>query len=235
MNTNGSDRKSYTYLIGWSKLKLYYYGVRFAKGCHPDEFWISYHTSSRSVHECIEMHGSPDIVTIRRIFTNIETARKWETKVLKRLKVVLRTDFLNKTDNISIAPMCGDNNPAKRPEVKAKIAASVSKYYEDKPGTNAGKTWSDEKTREWGDARKGSNNPFYGHTHSVENRRLISERQQGEKNSFYGKRHSVSLKKMVSKQFKGIPKSRVCCIHCHKDVTVNTFPMYHGDNCKNKK
>jgi len=32
---------AYTYLIGWSKLKKYYYGVRFAKKSNPKDLWVN--------------------------------------------------------------------------------------------------------------------------------------------------------------------------------------------------
>lgn len=60
----------------------------------------------------------------------------------------------------------------------------------------------------------------------------------GTDNPFYGKKHSPEVSKLLSDKnrlhFTGIPKNRVSCIYCHKNVTVNTFPQYHGDNCKFK-
>lgn len=92
----------YTYLIGWSTENKYYYGVRFAKGCDPKELWVSYKTSSKYVLDSYKKLGDPDVVQIRKIFDDSDKARLWENKVLKRMKVTERTDFLNKTDNISI-------------------------------------------------------------------------------------------------------------------------------------
>ena len=36
------DRTPYTYLIGWSNLNKFYYGVRYGKGCHPSDLWVKY-------------------------------------------------------------------------------------------------------------------------------------------------------------------------------------------------
>ena len=83
-----TDRTPYTYLIGWSEFKIYYYGVRFAKGCRPNEFWKSYFTSSKRVATYIKQHGDPDIIEIRRVFDDANKARFWETCVLKRMKVI---------------------------------------------------------------------------------------------------------------------------------------------------
>lgn len=88
----------YTYLIGWKKLNLYYYGVRYATDCHPSDLFVTYFTSSSLVKLHIDIYGNPDIIQIRKTFKSKEDACKWETKVLKRLNAVNRLDFLNKTD-----------------------------------------------------------------------------------------------------------------------------------------
>ena len=88
--------KPYTYLIGWSHLNKFYYGVRYAQDCHPSDFWNKYFTSSKYVAECREEHGEPDIVQIRKTFDLREQAIDWENKVLTRMKVLHREDFLNK-------------------------------------------------------------------------------------------------------------------------------------------
>jgi hypothetical protein len=92
----------YTYLIGWSKQKKYYYGVRYAKNCRPGELMETYFTSSKYVDETIKDQGMPDIIQIRKIFADRESACNWENKVLKRMRVVYRDDFINKTDNCAI-------------------------------------------------------------------------------------------------------------------------------------
>ena len=104
---------AYTYLIGWSNLNKYYYGVRFAKDCHPDELWVSYYTSSKHVHYFYEKHGEPDIIQIRKIFDNIQSARLWEHKVLRRMNVVDSHIWLNMTDNISISLEASNNTGRK--------------------------------------------------------------------------------------------------------------------------
>ena len=88
----------YTYLIGWSKHQVYYYGVRFAKDCHPDDLWESYFTSSKYVSEFVESNGNPDVIQIRKTFDNPDQAIDWESRVLKKMSVTKRDDFLNKWD-----------------------------------------------------------------------------------------------------------------------------------------
>jgi len=92
----------YTYLVGWSNYDLWYYGVRFAKGCNPNDLWVTYFTSSNRVKHTREQYGEPDVVEIRRVFKNQDSARVWEHKVLKRMKVIKNSKWLNQTDNVSI-------------------------------------------------------------------------------------------------------------------------------------
>lgn len=101
--------KPYTYLVGWSAHDVWYYGVRFAVGCSPDELWKTYFTSSKYVHEFANTHGDPDIIEVRKTFTDPDKAQVWEEKVLKRLKVVERRDFLNKTDTNKISSVAISN------------------------------------------------------------------------------------------------------------------------------
>lgn len=110
----------YTYLIGWSKHDIWYYGVRYAKNCHPDDLWVEYKTSSKYVTAFTEKHGEPDVVQVRKTFTDSATARLWEEKVLSRMKVIRDDKWLNKTNNRAFVPMYGTDNPMKRPDVMEK-------------------------------------------------------------------------------------------------------------------
>lgn len=89
-------RIPYTYLIGWSKHNKWYYGRRTALYCNPSELWKTYFTSSNSVKKFREQYGEPDIIEIRKIFSDINRARIWEDTVLRRLKVVRSSKFLNR-------------------------------------------------------------------------------------------------------------------------------------------
>jgi hypothetical protein len=93
----------YTYVIGWSSLQKYYYGVRYAKNCNPSDLWVSYFTSSKQVDHYRKKFGEPDIIQIRKIFTDVDKARLWEHRVLKKLDVTNNNKWLNQTDNISFS------------------------------------------------------------------------------------------------------------------------------------
>jgi hypothetical protein len=106
----------YTYLIGWSVHNKWYYGVRFANysekdTANPSELWVAYFTSSRHVQKFREENGDPDIIQIRKTFSSKESARLWGHKVLRRMRVTLREEFLNKSDAISIPSQKGIPKP----------------------------------------------------------------------------------------------------------------------------
>jgi len=98
MNIYRKKHTPYTYLIGWSWLDIWYYGRRTAKGCHPDDLWVSYWTSSDEVERHRELHGEPDIIIIKKTFASHETDKcaLWETKVLRRLDAARHPKMLNK-------------------------------------------------------------------------------------------------------------------------------------------
>lgn len=89
------DRTPFTYFLGWSHLNTYYYGVRYAKGCHPSNLWTTYFTSSEHVSKFREIHGEPNIIEVRKVFTAVKAALIWEHHVLKRMKVNTDNRFLN--------------------------------------------------------------------------------------------------------------------------------------------
>lgn len=92
---SATDRTPYCYLIGWSDHNIWYYGRRTSKNCHPTDFWKKYFTSSKYVKEFRDTHGEPDILIIRRVFTDYRRCAAWETRVLKTLNTAARSDFLN--------------------------------------------------------------------------------------------------------------------------------------------
>lgn len=85
----------YTYRLKWTKLNLNYYGSRTAKNCCPEDLWESYFSSSKYVKNITEIFGNPDIIEIRKTFKTKKEALDWEYKVLKRLNVMYKNDWLN--------------------------------------------------------------------------------------------------------------------------------------------
>lgn len=99
----------YTYCITFKPTGKRYYGLRTAKfcnvlydtGCHPDDLWVTYFTSSKMINELISEYGLDSFeVEIRKTFPNDpEKAALWENKVLRRLKVKSNSNWFNKNIN----------------------------------------------------------------------------------------------------------------------------------------
>jgi DNA mismatch endonuclease (patch repair protein) len=89
----------------------------------------------------------------------------------------------------------GDNNPAKRPEVRAKISRN-------RKGKDKGYR-SEEHKKKIGLAVKGEKNGMYGRKHTEKTRRIQSEIQKalyknGRNTGMLGKRHTEATKKKMS-------------------------------------
>ena len=93
--SNVSIYKPYTYLIGWTSIDRWYYGIQYGKNCHPDNLWVSYFTSSKVVAKYRKLYGEPDIIKVKRLFNTEDEARLFEHNILKRLKVKQNKRWLN--------------------------------------------------------------------------------------------------------------------------------------------
>lgn len=95
----------YTYLIGWTNLETYYYGRRTAQGCHPQDLWSDYFTSSNTVHQFVIDHGEPDLIQVRQVYDSdlplehrISQCVCWENKFLEKVNAASNPKFLNKSN-----------------------------------------------------------------------------------------------------------------------------------------
>ena len=120
---------AYTYLIGWTEHKKFYYGSQYGKKANPENLWVGYHTSSKHVAEFRKIHGEPDVVEVRKVFgEDGESCRKWEERVL--MKIHNGGVWLNKRVANSKwfhQPGRGKGIP-KSPEHRAKIGAASKGY-----------------------------------------------------------------------------------------------------------
>lgn len=185
----------YTYLIGWPELNRWYYGVRYAQNCDPSDFWISYFTSSDIVKEFCNQYGDPPIRIIRKTFTGINRvteSRKWETRVLKKLKVLLKETWLNKNDSPAppIVRRYGDDNIMRRPEQRQRMKdnnpTSRQDVRESIRQSNTGKP------------------PTFTGPHTDETKNLMEQRWVERKNSGWAApKRTVEQNRAVSQKLKG--------------------------------
>lgn len=164
----------YTYLIGWKHLDTWYYGVRFKRNCNPSDLWVTYFTSSNHVSNFVKFNGPPDVIEIRKIFTNAKSARLWEHTVLRRLDVRHDSRFLNQTN--------GDGqffNTGHTDATKKKLSEK-----------HTGKVLSEEtkkKLSEYNKGKKtGDKNPMFGKQHTEESKRKIGDASRGKPSKYRG-------------------------------------------------
>ena len=111
----------YTYLIGWSKFDLWYYGSQYGKHANPINLWKTYFTSSKEIKKLIKQYGKESFhVEVRKVFTTAKVAKLWENKVLQKLKVLKREDWLNA--NIGGHWEKGHNGKTHSEETKRKMS-----------------------------------------------------------------------------------------------------------------
>lgn len=105
----------YTYLLKCIPENTFYYGVRYAKYCNPSDFWVTYKTSSKHVAVLIEKYGLDAFeFQIRKTFSSKDLAIRWENKVLLKLDVINRKDFINRTTNKAISEEDANRGRANR-------------------------------------------------------------------------------------------------------------------------
>ena len=203
--------KPYTYFIGWAKQNKYYYGVQYGISCDPGNLWKTYFTSSDSVKDFRSKYGEPDLVEVRKVFENVEDAKAWELKVLQRLKVVLREDFLNQ--NASPGPPPKAVGSTLSTETKEKISIALK-----------GKKKSEEHRKKLSEANKGRVSKKKGKTYEEihgssakeikqklseagkkqkQSHEEITKRIESRRNGAGWSTHSEETKKKISQSFKG--------------------------------
>lgn len=207
--------KPYTYLIGWPEQDLWYYGVRYANNCHPNDFWVTYKTSSDKVKEAIIEHGEPTIKQIRKTFADKMIARLWEERVLKRMKVVSSDKWLNQHDSLAPPINVLGNLAMRRPELRKRASNN----------------------------NRGSKNPMFGkkqeqmlcehcNTEYAANTYALWHGDRCEKINPEYKENITALRSGQNSKLYGTKRDTVPCQHCGKIVGVNNHARWHGNNCK---
>lgn len=173
--------KPYTYLIKHVPTGKVYYGFRCANKKDPmDDLWHDYFTSSPGVQALINKYGKDSFVTeVRKIFETKEKAIMWETRVLRRCKVLSDDRWINQNVAGYIIPTDESNK-------------KISLFHKGKPKTEAHKEKirlsnlgkkKPPRTNEYRDLmsklKSGSGNGRYGKEVSAETRSKIGEANRG--------------------------------------------------------
>lgn len=228
--------KPYTYLIKHRPSGRVYYGFRSANRVDPhDDLWTHYFTSSPKVQQLIKETGADSFdVEIRRVFETKEDAVKWETRVLRRCRVLEDDRWINQNVAGYIVPT---------EESRKKI----SDYHKDKPKSDEHK----EKIRQGNIGKKkpprteeyralmsklkaGANNPMYGKGCTPERAAKIGAANKGKMPANKGVPMTEEQKAII-RETKQRNKVMLTCEVCGKTMRTSHFKMYnHGDACRSK-
>lgn len=174
----------YCYLIGWSFLNKWYYGSEYSqktKIANPNNLFnrdsrYCYTTSSKEVQQLIELHGYPNVVNIRKRFTDSRTCREWEHKVLRRLKVIHSEKWINKTNNKGVSLECITNIPKSDSHREKIQRAARDRDYTGANNPNYGNP----------NGRSGIPSFFKGKKHTAKTKQKISDSVSGANNGMFG-------------------------------------------------
>jgi len=204
------------------------------------------------VQRLIEETGADSFdVEVRKIFETKEQAIAWETRVLRRCKVLHDDRWINQNVAGYIVPTEESNK-------------KISDYHKDKPKSelhkqNLSKSQKGSK-RGWSKQNlpkdtKGENNGMFGKHHSEEAKKKIGEKNkihmQGENNPMKKvewteerREHMRQIraqrapwteeqKKAVAEKLRGQKRQKLHCQHCNRDIAVGWYHR-HGDRCQSR-
>ena len=245
--------KPYTYLIRHKPTNRVYYGVRTANKHEPQEdLWHHYFTSSPKVQQLVEETGQDSFdVEIRRVFETKEQAVAWETRVLRRCRVLEDARWINQNVAGYIVPTeesrkkISDYHKGKAKSEEHKKNLSESQKRSKRP-------WAAKNLPK---DTKGKNNGMFGRTQSEETKKKIGEKNrihmQGENNpmrkvewteerrehmrQIRAKRQpwTEEQKQAVAAKLRGQKRKKIHCPHCDRDIARGWYHR-HGDHCASR-
>jgi hypothetical protein len=253
--------KPYTYLVKFKPTGQCYYGARFKNvrlGINPeDDLMIKYQTSSNDINNLILQYGLEAFEwEVRKTFDTPEQAIDWETRVLKRCKVLESKKWFN--SNIAGYIIPTEESRKKISDYhKDKLKSEEHKRRLSESQKGKTKTNSKNQTPEYralmSALKSGSKNSMYGKHHSEETKAkisaLMSERIKGDNNPMRkvewteerrahmrqvraqrGPMTAEQIEKTAAKN-RGKRRPKLYCEHCGRDIAVGWFHR-HGPNCR---
>lgn len=249
--------KSYTYLLKHKPTGQVYYGVRTANKVDPqDDLWKQYFTSSPKIKQLIEETGADSFeYEIRKTFDTNEQAVIWESKVLRRCRVLEKDIWINQNIAGYIIPTEESNKKISEfHKGKPKSEEHRQKISEALKGKPKDYCRTDEYRAKMSKIKSGKGNAMYGKKHSPETLAKMSaarksqgsswnkgipqseERKLHQSKVMSGRKQDpdVVARRAATQKEKNYKRERKTCEHCGKNIAVNIFARYHGDRCKFK-
>jgi hypothetical protein len=230
--------KPYTYLVKHRPTNRVYYGMRAANKVDPQQdLWQHYFTSSPKVRQLIEETGKDSFdIEIRRVFETKEQAVAWETRVLRRCRVLENDHWINQNVAGYIVPTeesrkkISDFHKGKAKSQEHKKNLSESQKGKPKKSTVY---HSQEYRQKMSLLKSGPNNGMYGKGCTPERAAKISEANKGKTPINKGVPMSEEQKEKIRQAKKN--KTMLICRVCGKTMQLANFKQYgHGDQCRQR-
>ncbi len=210
--------------------------MRAANKVDPEQdLWYHYFTSSPKVQQLIEQTGRDSFdVEIRKIFETKEQAVTWETRVLRRCRVLEDDRWINQNVAGYIVPT---EESRKKISDFHKGKSKSEEHREKIRQGNLGKK-KPPRTEEYralmSKLKSGANNPMYGKGCTPERAAKIGAANKGKTPVNKGVPMSEE-QKAILRATKERNKILLSCEVCGKTMRASHFKMYnHGPHCRHR-
>lgn len=220
---------SNAYVYKWVHLPSgkWYIGSRTAKGCHPDDGYI---TSSKLVKSLIKQNPSEWTREILKTGSPSEMIL-YETSLLESLDAKNNLDSYNQHNGDGKFTRTGVTVPMETRKKQSEAIKGDRHPNKGKPSPNKGKKASEETRKKQSQAKIGKKRPPF----KAETKEKIGAAKRGPNHPSYGKELSDEHKKQISVALVGRKKPLVTCPHCGKVGGGGSMVRHHFDKCKHKE
>jgi hypothetical protein len=233
------EYQPYTYLIKFKQTGQLYYGSKTAIGCHPDQFWVKYFTSSKVVEKLIREFGVDSFeVLYVKLHETKEDAMKWERLYLVSVDAGYNPEYLNKHNGGDNFVSVGGWHHSESQLQKMREFRHTEEWKIEVGNTHRGKIVSEESKELNRIAHTGANNalfgkfgedhPSFGYKHTEEWKKEHSERMSGKNSPNYCK-HLSEDHKQILKETKS-KKYIVTFPDGHEEIIINMKEFCKNNN-----
>jgi hypothetical protein len=162
--------------------------------------------------------------------------KRYSNKITARVYSKLKQEY----SKLQSERMMGENNPLygkpRTEKAKTKISEAntgrvqpINEKLKQKAAQTGRKRepFNDVWLANMSKAKLGSKNHMHGKNHNESTVEMIRQKAIGRKQS------AETIAKKVE-AIRGTKREKKLCPHCHKEVAVNGYARWHGDNCKKK-
>lgn len=231
------DRLPYIYKLTFKPQSLVYVGSSTRKGCHPNDFWSKYYTSSKVVKELLQLFGdsleiwSFDIVEIFHSYEDIKDVIRKENSIIHTFMKDSNTKCINSmchlTDGAFTVAGYTRSEEFKDNLRKAKTGVKRTNF------NTFEKTIYTFKHMDTGQEVKSTRRSFsldYGlssqEVYNIVSGRIRHSKRWGVLNTSTGK-FSFETPSNAKP-----PTNTKTCEYCKKVVSTGNYSRWHGDKCK---